>query len=313
MKKLRIMLSTWMILLVFVLSSCGTPGGEIKNGQDQAAAESGDVESTPEKEEETAGEEPESTDVAATADSEVDYDQVVSDMKKTAIANPWGDTQSLDVAVESSGVEFTPPSEDALPVGLKLKAYRYMEGTIEAVYEGGNNSLTIRKSNDRKGEVLSGDYNTYSGEWDEVISGINVHCHGDGDLINTAEYDSDGGHFALSFNIGEEGRGISPGELQTIIDGGKEKTTAYTFRTPQLRLSHFTKHGIDMGFTSEEAYEEAASRVITNPAALHKTEAEDGDDVYYVVDTNEFVVLSTDGYIRTYFNPDKGKAYFDKQ
>ncbi|MBO6138154.1 MAG: hypothetical protein J6O71_06030 [Lachnospiraceae bacterium] len=88
---------------------------------------------------------------------------------------------------------------------------------------------------------------------------------------------------------------------------------SYTFRTPELRLSHFTKHGIDMGFTTEEAYEEAASRVISNPNALHKTEAEDGDDVYYIEDTNEFVVLSTDGYIRTYFNPDNGKAYFDRQ
>ena len=91
------------------------------------------------------------------------------------------------------------------------------------------------------------------------------------------------------------------------------KEASYTFRTPELRLSHFTKHGIDMGFTTEEAYEEAASRVITNPRALHKTEAEDGDDVYYVEDTNEFVILSTDGYIRTYFNPDRGKAYFDRQ
>lgn len=90
-------------------------------------------------------------------------------------------------------------------------------------------------------------------------------------------------------------------------------TAEYTFRTPELRLSHFTKHGIDMGFTTEEAYEEAASRVVTNPNALHKTEAGDGDDVYYIEDTNEFVVLSTDGYIRTYFNPDNGKAYFDKQ
>ena len=313
MKKIRIIILTWMILAVFVLASCGGPGEEMKISQDPSAAESGYDDGALEAEAESAKEDPAGADQTAAADSEVDYDQVVSDMKKTAIANPWGDTQSLDVAVESSGVEFTPPSEEALPVGLMLKTYRYMEGTIEAVYEGGNDSLTIRKSNDREGKDLSGDYNDYSGEWDEVISGINVHCRGNNDLINTAEYDSDNGHFAVSFNIGEEGRGISPGELQRLIDGGEEKSSGYTFRTPQLRLSHFTKHGIDMGFTSEEAYEEAASRVITNPAALHKTEAEDGDDVYYVVDTNEFVVLSTDGYIRTYFNPDKGKAYFDKQ
>ncbi len=100
---------------------------------------------------------------------------------------------------------------------------------------------------------------------------------------------------------------------EQISDASEAVTASYTFRTPELRLSHFTKHGIDMGFTSEEAYEEAASRVVTNPAALHKTEAEDGDDVYYIEDTNEFVVLSTDGYIRTYFNPDNGKAYFDRQ
>ena len=40
---------------------------------------------------------------------------------------------------------------------------------------------------------------------------------------------------------------------------------------------------------------------------------ERGDDVYYLEETNEFVVVSTDGYIRTYFLPDGGKAYFDRQ
>lgn len=68
-----------------------------------------------------------------------------------------------------------------------------------------------------------------------------------------------------------------------------------------------------MGFSSAELYEYAASQVAVNPSALHKIEKEDGDDVYYIVATNEFVVISTDGYIRTYFKPDSGKAYFDKQ
>ena len=53
--------------------------------------------------------------------------------------------------------------------------------------------------------------------------------------------------------------------------------------------------------------------MVTDPRALHKTEQEDGDDVYYIEETNEFVVVSTDGYIRTYFLPDSGKAYFDRQ
>lgn len=87
----------------------------------------------------------------------------------------------------------------------------------------------------------------------------------------------------------------------------------YTFRNQKLLDQHYEKHGIEMGFPSAAAYEAAASAVITNPAALHKQEQEDGDYVYYVEATNEFVVLSQDGYIRTYFLPDRGKAYYDKQ
>lgn len=68
-----------------------------------------------------------------------------------------------------------------------------------------------------------------------------------------------------------------------------------------------------MGFDSAEEYERAAAAVVANPEALHKTEAEDGDDVYYIESTNEFVIVSTDGYLRTYFNPDKGIDYFNRQ
>lgn len=68
-----------------------------------------------------------------------------------------------------------------------------------------------------------------------------------------------------------------------------------------------------MGFASAEEYEKAAAAVPNNPNVLHKTEKEDGDDVYYVESTNEFVVVSTDGYIRTYFNPDRGIDYYNKQ
>lgn len=87
----------------------------------------------------------------------------------------------------------------------------------------------------------------------------------------------------------------------------------YRFRSKKYLNQHYEKHGIEMGFASAEEYEAAASAVINNPDALYKTEKEDGDGCYYIESTNEFVVLSTDGYIRTYFNPDSGKKYFDKQ
>lgn len=87
----------------------------------------------------------------------------------------------------------------------------------------------------------------------------------------------------------------------------------YHFRNESLLESHCEKHGKEMGFASSEEYEMAASDVINDPKSLHKTEKEDGDDIYYKEDTNEFVVVSTDGYVRTYFNPDAGKKYFDRQ
>ncbi|SDB28696.1 hypothetical protein [Butyrivibrio sp. INlla16] len=86
----------------------------------------------------------------------------------------------------------------------------------------------------------------------------------------------------------------------------------YNFRYPDRLSGHFEKHGAEMGFSSEEEYLEGANALINNPEALHKTEAEDGDDIYYLESTNEIAFVSTDGYIRTYFIC-SGKAYYDRQ
>ena len=86
-----------------------------------------------------------------------------------------------------------------------------------------------------------------------------------------------------------------------------------SFRNDSLWESHYEKHGIDMGFASMEEYLEAANLVLYNEDTLHKIEAEDGDDVYFLEETGEFVVVSTDGYIRTYFIPDAGIDYFNRQ
>lgn len=99
---------------------------------------------------------------------------------------------------------------------------------------------------------------------------------------------------------------------------GEEKTTEATraeirFRNDKLLEEHYEKHGVSMGFDTAEDYEQAACYVVTNKSALHKTESEDGDDVYYLEDTNEFVIVSTDGYIRTYFMPEDGIDYFKRQ
>ena len=96
-------------------------------------------------------------------------------------------------------------------------------------------------------------------------------------------------------------------------EGDSSEYVVYMFRNDKLLTQHYEKHGIEMGFDSKEAYEKAASDVVNNPAALHKTEKEDGDYVYYVEETNEFVIVSTDGYLRTYFLPSAGIAYYNRQ
>ncbi len=96
-------------------------------------------------------------------------------------------------------------------------------------------------------------------------------------------------------------------------DPGVVEYITYKFRSKKLLDQHYDKHGKEMGFKSAADYEKAASDVVNNPAALTKTEKEDGDYVYYVEDTNEFVIVSTDGYLRTYFLPSAGKSYYDRQ
>ena len=86
-----------------------------------------------------------------------------------------------------------------------------------------------------------------------------------------------------------------------------------TFRNANRLNEHYEKHGIEMGFSSAEEYEAAAKKVVLNKDSLHKLEEEDGDDVYYLEISNEFVVVSTDGYIRTYFNPSDGINYYNRQ
>lgn len=89
--------------------------------------------------------------------------------------------------------------------------------------------------------------------------------------------------------------------------------TDYGFRNKNLQDSHFEKHGIEMGFETVEDYIEAANKVISHPDALHKLEAEDNDHIYFMEETNEFVVLSQDGYIRTYYIASGGIDYFNRQ
>jgi len=102
-------------------------------------------------------------------------------------------------------------------------------------------------------------------------------------------------------------------QQNTEIKNAAEEILTYQFRKEQYLTQHFQKHGAEFPYDTEEEYLQGANKVINNPASLHKIEAEDGDDVYYLEETNEFVIVSTDGYIRTYFKPNSGIDYYNRQ
>ena len=102
-------------------------------------------------------------------------------------------------------------------------------------------------------------------------------------------------------------------ENQVVTEEQFIQEITYCFRNKKLLNDHYEKHGKEMGFDSAESYETAANEIINNPDSLHRIEEEEGDDVYYLEETNGFVIVSIDGYIRTFFYPEDGLAYFNRQ
>lgn len=133
--------------------------------------------------------------------------------------NPWSESTNLDEAAKAAGVDFDPPVENSLPEGYEFVTYRYMDGLLESVYKRGDDEIVIRVSTKLSGAELSGDYNSYSKEWEENFKGLTVKCKGDGTLINCAIADVETTHFAVLINPGQEGKGLSADELKSIFMG----------------------------------------------------------------------------------------------
>lgn len=199
------------------------------------------------------------------------------------------------------------------------------QGEIVAFSEDGDPVYSYENGEFLNGDISDGDIS--DGDFfDGDVSEADV---SEGEFLNEEAGEMPGN---ISGNISEEIAGDTSedftdgdiseenasGEIQeeftdAAVDRTNPNYVEYRFRSKKLLNQHYEKHGIEMGFDSKEEYQAAASDVINNPKALTKTEKEDGDYVYYVEETNEFVILSLDGYIRTYFNPNGGRKYFDRQ
>ena len=134
----------------------------------------------------------------------------------------------------------------------------------------------------------------------------------DNNATNSSSYETAENAARVISDNEDEVTNATQAAIAAIVEKENANAPVYEFKTPDKLYSHYEKHGPEMGFENENEYLEGANRLINNPDALHKTEAEDGDDIYYLEDTDEIAFVSTDGYIRTYFIC-SGKEYFDKQ
>ena len=78
---------------------------------------------------------------------------------------------------------------------------------------------------------------------------------------------------------------------------------------------HWEKHGGDFPeLHSAQDYERAAQSFVTAPPpgtlTKHRT---NGDTLFYDPATNTFAVADPDGEPRTFFRPNSGRAYWDRQ
>ena len=133
------------------------------------------------------------------------------------VVNSWIDTFDLSEASSASGVSFSPPV--SVPDGLYFNGYRAIQGILEANYTGWGNSMMIRVSNTTSGADLAGDYNSYSNGWNQNVKGLRIYCQGDGETINWATFSSGGKYWAITYNPGLEGAGMTPDELNSLVNG----------------------------------------------------------------------------------------------
>lgn len=189
----------------------------------------------------------------------------------------------------------------------------YSTNTNQTLNTESNNNLT----NDTTDNTLDNIQSNTSGNNNSNDNQVTSEDNNSNDNQVTSEDNNSNDDQATSedttTNDGQANNSQNNNVAKTEDEEKETEESTLTFRNQKLLNSHYEKHGKEMGFASAKEYEKAAARVVTNQDALHKTEAEDGDDVYYIESTNEFVVVSKDGYLRTYFYPSDGLDYYNRQ
>ncbi len=87
------------------------------------------------------------------------------------------------------------------------------------------------------------------------------------------------------------------------------------FVSEQLFQKHYDKHLSEFGEISKERYLEKANALADAPLSedIVQLVRSDGSIAKYCYSTNEFVVVTADGNIKTYFKPETKEAYWDEE
>lgn len=107
----------------------------------------------------------------------------------------------------------------------------------------------------------------------------------------------------------------APDAEATTTDEEQPRHPQIGFRSPELLDEHFRKHGREFHVKSSAAYLRLAQLLRDRPKGGDVLELVRNDAVTCKFDreTGAFIAYDSDGTIRTFFRPNDGEAYFERQ
>jgi pyocin large subunit-like protein len=98
-------------------------------------------------------------------------------------------------------------------------------------------------------------------------------------------------------------------------DDGAPHGAAIGFRSRERTVEHFRKHGREFGHITMDEYVRRAQVLRDAPVGGDVLEMQRGDGTTVRFDraSGAFIAFNADGVIRTFFKPNDGERYFERQ
>lgn len=100
-----------------------------------------------------------------------------------------------------------------------------------------------------------------------------------------------------------------------LTSGGNDGKIEVRFETPEKMQKHYDKHIDKYGNISISEYIALANELVNakDTDGIERIVRSDESTAIYRFSTNDFLVITKDGYIRTFFKPDDGEAYWREE